>query len=272
VKCISVVIPSYNASKFLLKAINSVKNQTYAPKELIVIDDGSSDNTKELLKDIKLPFDFRLLTNEKNKGRSYSRNLGVKESACDFIAFLDADDIYFPHHLEELSKEKEDLVYSIPRTFIDEEDKITRVSKKFYKDLKSMILGGMVGYPSGIMVRKESFLGFNENLHQREDWELFLRYYKKGLDIKIIDKNTVGIREHGKRTSRSKEYFYYTMKVYEMHTDIADANMYLSISEAAFRFKEKSLGFEFLIKALKQNPKALDMRRLWNIIKRIPKV
>jgi Glycosyltransferases involved in cell wall biogenesis len=81
VKCISVVIPSYNASKFLLKAINSVKNQTYLPKELIVIDDGSTDNTKELLKDIKLPFDFRLLTNEKNKGRSYSRNLGAKESA-----------------------------------------------------------------------------------------------------------------------------------------------------------------------------------------------
>jgi Glycosyltransferases involved in cell wall biogenesis len=67
VKCISVVIPSYNASKFLLKAINSVKNQTYLPKELIVIDDGSTDNTKELLKDIKLPFDFRLLTNEKTK-------------------------------------------------------------------------------------------------------------------------------------------------------------------------------------------------------------
>jgi hypothetical protein len=62
------------------------------------------------------------------------------------------------------------------------------------------------------------------------------------------------------------------MKVYEMHKDIADANMYLSISETAFRFKEKSLGFEFLIKALKQNPKALDIRRLWNIIKRIPKV
>jgi hypothetical protein len=52
------------------------------------------------------------------------------------------------------------------------------------------------------------------------------------------------------------------MKVYEMHKDIADANMYLSISETAFRFKEKSLGFEFLIKALKQNPKALDIRRL----------
>lgn len=271
-KCISVVIPSYNASKFLLKAINSVKNQTYLPKELIVIDDGSTDNTKELLKDIKLPFDFRLLTNEKNKGRSYSRNLGAKESACDFVAFLDADDIYFPHHLEELSKEKGDLVYSIPRTFIDEEDKIIRVSKKTYPDLKSTILGGMVGYPSGIMVRKERFLAFNESLHQREDWELFLRYYKNNLDIKIIDKNTVGIREHDKRTSRSKEYFDYTMKVYEMHKDIADANMYLSISETAFRFKEKVLGFEFLIKAIKQNPKALDIRRLWNIIKRIPKV
>lgn len=271
-KCISVVIPSYNASKFLLKAIDSVKNQTYPPKELIVIDDGSSDNTKEILKDIKLPFDFRLLTNEKNKGRSYSRNLGVKESACEFVAFLDADDVYFPNHLEELSKKDKDLVYSIPRTFIDEDGHIKKVSKKPYKDLKSMILGGMVGYPSGIMVKKATFLGFNEHLHQREDWELFLRYYKEGLSIELIDKNTVGIREHGKRTSRSKEYFYYTMKVYEMHKDIADANMYLSISETAFRFKEKSIGFEFLIKATTQNPKALDMRRLWNILKRIPKI
>lgn len=272
-KCISVVIPFYNASNFILKAINSVKDQTILPKELILIDDGSSDNTYDIVKDLKLPFDFRLLRNEKNIGRSYSRNLGVKKAKCDFVAFLDADDMYLKNHLEILSKEDAHLIYSIPRTFIDKSDNIIRVSKKSYPSLDNMILGGMVGYPSGIMVKKETFLNFDETLHQREDWELFLRYYKNHLSIKILDQNTTCIREHRKRTSKSKEYFYYTMMVYERYKDMANAYTYLSISETAFRFKEKSVGFEFLIKALKQDITVIkDKKRLWEILKRIPKL
>lgn len=272
-KCISVVIPFYNASNFILKAINSVSNQTLRPKELILIDDASSDNTYELVKSISLPFDIKLLRNEKNKGRSYSRNLGVREASCDFVAFLDADDMYLPRHIEELSKFQADLIYSIPRSFIDENDNIIRFSKKTYPCLRKMIFGGMVGYPSGMMIKKDTFLGFDENLHQREDWELFLRYFKSNLSIDIIDKNTVTIREHKKRTSKSKEYFYYTMVVYEKHKDMVNEDMYLSISETAFRFKEKSIGFRFLIKAIRQNKDILkDTKRLWHILKRIPKV
>ncbi len=272
-RCISVVIPFYNASNFILKAINSVKDQTFLPKELILVDDGSTDDTLDILKNLDVPFDFRLLRNKKNIGRSYSRNRGLKEAKCDFVVFLDADDMYFKHHLEFLSKEDADLIYSIPRTFIDEDDNILRVSKKTYPSLKNMILGGMVGYPSGMMVRKDSFLSFNETLHQREDWELFLRYYKLNLSIKLLDINSVSIREHKKRTSKSKEYFYYTMMVYELHKDIANADTYISIAETAFRFKEKSVGFKFLLKALKQDITLLkDKRRMWEIIKRIPKL
>ncbi len=271
IKCISVVIPSYNASNFILKAIKSVRNQSLLPRELIVIDDGSSDNIQKLLKDLNLPFDFRLLRNEKNMGRSFSRNLGVKEARCQYIAFLDADDMYDKHHLEVLSSSDADLIYDIVRTFIDEEDNIIRVSKKSCKDLKSMILGGLVGYPSSMMVKKDTFLGFDESLNQREDWELFLRYFKMGLSIDITDKNSTFIREHKKRTSKSKDYFFYTMKVYEMHKDLEYPEMWLSISETAFRFKEKSIGFKFLLKALKQNP-FIEPKRAWNIIKRIPKI
>ncbi len=270
-KCISVVIPYFNASNFILKALNSVANQTLKPEELILIDDGSSDDVKSLLRDLKYPFDLRLLRNETNRGRSFSRNLGVKEARCPFVAFLDADDMYDKHHLEVLSSVEADLVYDIVRTFIDEEDNILRVSKKTYKDKSSMILGGLVGYPSSMMVKKETFLYFDETLHQREDWELFLRYYKKGLSIEILDKNSTLIREHRKRTSRSKDYFFYTMKVYEMHKDLECPEMWLGISETAFRFKEKSIGFKFLLKALKQNP-FIEPRRAWNILKRIPKM
>jgi len=270
-KCISVVIPYYNASRFILKAVNSVKNQTLRPKELIVIDDGSSDNVEELLKELDYPFDFRLLKNKTNKGRSFSRNLGVKEATCPFVAFLDADDMYDKYHLEVLSSQEADIAYDIVRTFIDEDDDIIRISKKSYKGSKSMILGGLVGYPSSMMVKKDTFLGFDESLHQREDWELFLRYYKYGLSINILDKNSAFIREHSKRTSRSKDYFLYTMKVYETYKDLECPDMWLSISETAFRFKEKTVGFEFLIKALKQNP-FIEPRRAWNIIKRIPKI
>ena len=85
---VSVVIPVYNGASFLGEAIESAINQTYSPYEIIVVDDGSTDNTREVAQ--KYPIRYFL---RPHKGASAARNYGVVRSQGDLLAFLDADDI-----------------------------------------------------------------------------------------------------------------------------------------------------------------------------------
>lgn len=95
---ISVVIPLYNCKKYIVRAIKSILSQTYLPAEIIVVNDGSSDNGEKLVEDMNHPL-VRLI-NQKNGGVSIARNRGITEAKSDFIAFLDADDEWLPNHLE----------------------------------------------------------------------------------------------------------------------------------------------------------------------------
>lgn len=98
----SVIIPLYNKADTILGAINSIFNQTYKPFEIIIINDGSTDNSKEIVESIKNP--LIKLFNKKNEGVSITRNFGIHKANCEFIAFLDADDEWLPNFLDEISK------------------------------------------------------------------------------------------------------------------------------------------------------------------------
>ena len=95
---VSVIIPAYNASRYIVSTIQSVLNQSYRYLELIIIDDGSKDNTAELVKtftDERIQYFYQL-----NQGVSVARNTGISKAKGDFIAFLDADDIWRSENLE----------------------------------------------------------------------------------------------------------------------------------------------------------------------------
>ena len=97
---ISVVIPAYNAEQFLDETLESVLSQTYENWECIIVNDGSTDSTESVAKKwCEKDSRFRL-TNKENGGFSSARNWGIKESKAEYIAFLDADDLYMPNFLE----------------------------------------------------------------------------------------------------------------------------------------------------------------------------
>ena len=108
----SVIICTYNRAGFLARAINSVYNQTFKNFELVVIDDGSIDSTKELLKNFK---DVRYVA-QNHQGVSAARNRGLGEARGEYIAFLDSDDEFLPDHLrhryELLQLKPYDLLYN----------------------------------------------------------------------------------------------------------------------------------------------------------------
>ncbi|WP_456314230.1 glycosyltransferase family 2 protein [Pseudomonas shirazensis] len=97
----SVVIPLYNKANYIENAIKSVLNQTFTAFEIIIVNDGSTDESEHLLYGID---DKRIqVYNQKNQGVSVARNLGIEKAKGELIAFLDADDYWFPNHLEQLS-------------------------------------------------------------------------------------------------------------------------------------------------------------------------
>lgn len=103
-RLISVIIIFYNAEKFLGQAIESIIAQTCQPWELLLVDDGSTDRSAEIARQYaaQLPEKLRYLTHEgrRNCGKSVSRNLGIRQARGDYLAFLDADDVYLPEKLE----------------------------------------------------------------------------------------------------------------------------------------------------------------------------
>src|SRR2546427_2427416 len=90
-KLVSILIPVYNAEAFVAETIDSALNQTWPDKEIIVVDDGSSDNSREILKSFE-PAGVRLVEQE-NRGASAARNRAFSEAQGEFIQYLDADDL-----------------------------------------------------------------------------------------------------------------------------------------------------------------------------------
>ena len=97
---VSIIMPMYNAGKFLSKSIESVLEQTYQNWELLLIDDGSKDDSIDIALVYGKRFKNLLLKNEQNMGIAKTRNKGIEASKGQYIAFLDSDDLWLPNKLE----------------------------------------------------------------------------------------------------------------------------------------------------------------------------
>ena len=103
---ISIIIPTYNRGYTILESIKSVLNQTYQNIEILIIDDGSNDNTKDLILNL-VDSRIKYIKLKKNKGSSFARNIGIQKASGKYISFLDSDDIY---HQDKLEKQYINLI------------------------------------------------------------------------------------------------------------------------------------------------------------------
>lgn len=100
--CYSIVIPAFNANSTIVRAVNSVLQQTYTQWRLIIVDDGSTDNTLACVLDLSKKDERITIICQENLGVAAARNRGVQSSETDYVAFLDADDEYYPKYLTEM--------------------------------------------------------------------------------------------------------------------------------------------------------------------------
>lgn len=177
---VSVVIPAYNAAKFLPYTIDSVLNQTYKNIELIIVNDGSTDNTVEVLKKLLVNFPNSRIYNNSNHGVSYSRNYGISNAYGEFIALLDADDIWHPNNIELkvtylLNNSNVDYVFSDMGAIDEFNNELPNPEKGKGTQIFENILfwnGEVIPGPSSnLILRKEIFnhINFNTELSTSAD-------------------------------------------------------------------------------------------------------
>ncbi len=181
---VSVVIATYNMGQYLPQAVDSILQQTWKKLEIIVVDDGSTDNTPEVMLNYSTDSRVNYIRNE-NQGQPKAKNCGIKNTKGDFIAFCDADDFWEANKLEIqmplFSNPKVGVVYS-EVSFIDEHNR--RYTKEDHEVRHSgtitnqMLIENFV--PFGTSIIRRSCIDqngvFDEEFRMGIDWDLWLRY------------------------------------------------------------------------------------------------
>ena len=229
---VSFIVPTYNRSQSIIRSIKSVQEQTNPLWELLIIDDGSSDNTREIVKpflsDVRINYFF-----QKNGGVSVARNSGAYLAKGEYLIFLDSDDIFNPNLLEQLnanSYKYYDLICWEVKKIT--EKKIEIIKPKFlgplFKNKTAIFLAG------SFCIKKELFWkagGYDTDITFGENYELGIRICElKNLKIKLINESFFQyIVDSSKRTSNSiSNRLFSLFKQYKKHKGIYKSHKMLN--------------------------------------------
>ena len=282
---VTIVLPAYNASEYLTETINSVFSQTYKDFELLVIDDGSTDNTRDIVNDF-CQRDSRIrLISQENQGVSVARNNGIKMAKGKYIAFLDSDDLWVPNklarHVEHLQANPK-LGLSFARVeFLSFDGKSTgnysnpRMINISAKDLYEE---NAAVTPSNAVISRtalEQVGGFDGELSGAADAELFLRLKCHGWEVEGINEVLVLYRTSlGGMSSQlykmeedwnrlSKKAQVYAPELIQHHYKQAKAMLLRYLARRTLRLELSSeLGINFMNRALQSQ---------WTLILREPR-
>ena len=210
---ISVIMACFNSIFFVSEAVESILNQTFRDFELILIDDGSSDSTLDIIRRYELKDNRIIVIEKQNTGAADSRNKGIFLSRGDWIAILDSDDIALPMRLEEqfeyAAKNPGVLMVGSDCITIDKEG--SPIKKHSYPvnslQLKNRLRRNMAFPPhSSVLYRADVVKrlgGFNTRFVRSQDWDLWLRLAEEG-QIACLNRPLVKIRKHSSNISYSE--------------------------------------------------------------------
>ncbi|MTH17540.1 glycosyltransferase [Flavobacterium sp. LC2016-01] len=222
---ISIVIPCYNDVQYIRQSVNSALNQTYPNKEIIIVDDGSNDETKKVLKTIE-PKITKLITQE-NKGQSTARNVGIREAKGEYILVLDSDDFFEPSFCD-----KATVLFSVDNLV----KIVTCFTNRIFENNKTDIFkprGGKIDAfllnncaMGSSMFRKsdwEKVSGYNEEMRRGfEDWEFYIRLLKEEGVAYVIPEPLFNYRVKENSTTTKANKIKYTLlrEIYLKHKDL----------------------------------------------------
>lgn len=273
---ISIIVPCFNRSKTLANTIESVINQTFKEWELIIVDDGSEDETADLVN--KYLLDPRInYYYQPNMGVSSARNLGAGKATGEFFIFLDSDDIISPELIESLSisnYSKYDLIFWQVWRESSTSKELWKAKKldNMYNGITATFLAGSVCYSKDLFFKAGEF---DSKMKFGENYELGLRVSSfSDLKIKYIDLPLLNYtidpanRVSDSLNNKLESYLHLYEKhrnEFDKHPNIKSKMFYLTgfVLEKSEEYKE---AYEYYLKAWKSNP--LNIKALLRILKR----
>lgn len=294
---ISVVVPVYNASNFITRCIDSILSQDYTNIQLILINDGSKDNSLEICKDYENKDERVLVYDQVNKGVSAARNQGIELATGDFICFVDSDDFIDKQYLStflsfDIDYNKTIILQDILRVKNNKSEKNCKFEDEFIeKDNFDKLLTKYkifrFGYPFSKFYKssilKEKKIRFNTNIHFSEDLLFFIEYLKYVDSVKLCSKALYNYVDVGNSLSYAYHSFESEIECYyEMIRATNSLKSKFLINDE--RYIQKSIGhfltrsinsmyrpkykkeLEFRLNFLKKNKSEIDFNRLrlWN--------
>lgn len=212
-------MPTYNSEQYIGASISSIINQTYTNWELIIIDDGSKDNTSNIIKEFQKTNKNIFYHYQSNQKQAKARNLGVSLSKGEIIAFLDSDDLWLPNKLEEsinnFNLEEFDLIFT--NAYVSENPSLDNNFSTYNKiGVNSDIYYGNYALNKFIernripmltvLMKKKVFInnnGFDVNIPTAEDYDFWVRLIKSGSKFISIDKPMSIYRFHNQSSTAS---------------------------------------------------------------------
>ena len=276
---ISVVIPAYNAEKTIMETIESVRQQTFTDFELIVINDGSSDSTAELVSSV-VDDRLRLLSYE-NSGLPTARNRGIAQASGAFVAFLDADDLWTPDklelQLEALQKHPDAGVAYSWTMHMSQDGKVIHdgdfasFEGNVYAEL---LVSNFLASGSNPLIRTEaieSVGGFDPALASAEDWEYWLRLAAQWAFV-LVPKRQIFYRHSSTSISARVD-------VTEKHNVIVIDRVFSAAPQKLQHLRNRSLAnvYQYLTGLILTNVESdaqvrLGGQKLWTAIRLHPRI
>lgn len=211
---ISVIMALYRGEHYVREALESIAAQSRQPLEVIVVDDGSPDDSVALIESLDLPFELRIVR-QGNSGQSAARNTGIRAARGEFIAFLDQDDVWKSNHLEVLAATigsdpshawvfgDFDLIDGKGHTIVS--SYLTETGVKLNRrTIADLVRTDIMALPSASLLRRSALMrvrGFDRRLSGYEDDELYLRLYRAGYTVVPELRARVRYRMHGSNAS-----------------------------------------------------------------------
>ena len=291
----SIIIPTYNRGYLLDSAIQSVLKQTYSHFEIIVVDDGSTDNTKELIHTIIHANPTKQISywHKNNAERAAARNFGLTKAKGDYVIFFDSDDTFYPNHLEEAAKfisvKPQVEIFHLRYDIKDDTDKIISEGPIYHSPPNDELIKGNFLSCNGVVVKKEVALEnkFNEDraLSAAEDWELWLRlaaaypiHYINTITSTIYNHNDRSVLEVNKegliaRMQVLLKYVKENESVMGIHASNfyklkASCYSYISLHLALTK-KYRKDALHYLFKTIRIKPSFLLEKRFFGILKHL---
>ncbi|WP_419725033.1 glycosyltransferase family 2 protein [Terrisporobacter petrolearius] len=209
-KLVSIITPVYNGEKYIEECIKSVLNQSYKNIEMIIIDDGSTDNSENIIKKYTQSFPFiKYIKCNENSGIWVARNIGIEKAKGRFISFLDADDIYKKNKIKNqinfMLKNNYSFTYTAYDLINENSTSLNKVIKaKEYEDYDRLLKGNDIGCLTVMIDRLKINTPIRFENYHHEDFVLWLKILKNNVVAYGMDEILSSYRKSNSSVSHNK--------------------------------------------------------------------